>query len=58
MVGSKEEENCGRFEPKKFEALDVKRYWNQDTTLEIVGKETLKPRYYIGDYKEWGIDNK
>ena len=51
LVGSKGEENSSRFESRKFGALSYKKEF-QNTALEMVGKETLKPGYCIKGYRE------
>ena len=56
MVRSKGEENQGRFEPRKFGALRYEEIF-QNTALETIRKQTLKPGYRIGGYREQGIDN-
>ena len=56
LIGSKGEETSNRFEPRKFGALGYEEVF-QNIALETIGKETLKPGYYIRDHREGSIDN-
>ena len=56
MLGSKGKGTFSRFEPRKFGALGYEEVF-QNIAMETIGKETLKPRYYIRDHREGSIDN-